>query len=261
MLTLDPITKWLDETALGAIYTSDYWNNLDEEKSKEWWIADGTPSAYKRLDTYLESSGLMDECRVASDFIAKIPGDNLAIADLAAGVGWTSALFSKLPNVGTVHAVEISQHRLELLFPQAVTMFEGAAPKLKRYLGSFYELGFADGSMDVVFLSSAFHHASNALRLLTEIDRILKPGGKLILIGENFISRTAIMRRMLKTFLVEQKFNSNFYELFPPDRESGDHYYRASDYYFFLQLIGYKIVKFSVQRKLSAVIIAEKLAG
>ncbi len=257
-IALSPIIQWLDKSMLKSIYSSQYWNDLAEEQKKEWWIAEGGGGAYKRLQVYLDDSGLVAEYRIAEQFISQLTNENLSIADLAAGIGWTSALMSKLPNVDSVHAVEISQHRLELLFPQAVTMFDGNAAKLHRYLGSFYDLGFGNDSMDIVFLSQAFHHAANPLRLLTEVDRILKPGGRLILIGENFIGAKNIIKRMVKVMLLEKKFCSNFYELFPPDNDSGDHYYRVSDYYLFLQLLGYKVVKFSVQKKQSAVIISVK---
>jgi ubiquinone/menaquinone biosynthesis C-methylase UbiE len=115
--------------------------------------------------------------------------------------------------------------------------------------------------MDVVFISSAFHHASSPLRLLTEIDRVLKPGGKLMLIGENFIGAMQIARRMIGMLVRKRRFCSNFYDLFPPNDVSGDHYYRVSDYYMFLQMLGYKVVKFSVQKRQLAAFIAEKAAS
>jgi len=259
--TLSPIVTWLDERSLSAIYSSQYWNDLAAEKSKEWWIADGTDTAFARLRNYLDASGMLDSYAVAERHIAQLPARGLVIADIASGIGWSSSLLSKLPNVAEVHAVELSQHRLELLFPQAVRMFNGTAEKLHRNLGSFYQMGFADHSMDVVFISAAFHHASNALKLLTEMDRILKPGGKLILVAENFVGSVAIARRMLKTLLKERRLCTNFYELFPPDDIAGDHYYRVSDYHMFLQMLGYRMLEVSVQRNTMAAFIAEKTAN
>ncbi len=253
-----PIERWLDERTLNSIYSAQYWNDLAAERTKEWWIADGDEAAYVRLGTYLEESGLMEDYRVAEPYISTMAESRLAIADLASGIGWTSSLLSKLPNVGRVHAVEISQHRLELLFPQAVEMFGGNWTKISRNLGSFYELKFDTKSLDVVFLSSAFHHAENPLRLLTEIDRVLKPGGRLILIGETHISRWSAARRVAKILLVQRRLTTNFFELFPPDNELGDHYYRRSDYYFFAQMLGYKVLKYSVQRRNTAVVVQEK---
>jgi ubiquinone/menaquinone biosynthesis C-methylase UbiE len=257
---LRPIVRWLDEEALSSIYTSQYWNDLSAEQSKEWWIAEGGEAAYERLRASLDEVGLAAEYRIAEAYIAKIPRTDLKIADLASGIGWASSQFSKLANIGSVHAVEISHHRLELLFPQAVRLFKGEAAKLNRNLGSFYNLQFPNVSMDIVFLSSAFHHASDPIKLLAEIDRVLKPGGALILIGEVFIGKKHILRRMLKKLLVERKYCTNFNELFPPDQVLGDHYYRAGDYHKFFQMVDYKVVKYSVQNNQTCMFIAEKPA-
>jgi SAM-dependent methyltransferase len=257
---VSPVDHWLDEQTLSSIYSSRYWNDLAAERTKEWWIADGGKAAYARLGTYLEESGLMEDYSLAETYISSMAESRLVIADLASGIGWTSSLLSKLPNVDRVHAVEISQHRLELLFPQAVQMFGGNWTKITRNLGSFYKLRFGDMSLDVVFLSSAFHHAENPLRLLTEIDRVLKPGGRLILIGETHISRWSVARRVAKNLLTQRRLTTNFFELFPPDNELGDHYYRHSDYFFFGQLLGYKVLKYSVQRRNTVVVVLEKSA-
>jgi SAM-dependent methyltransferase len=253
-----PVEHWLDEQALSTIYSSRYWNDLAAERTKEWWIADGGRAAYLRLLTYLEDSGLMEDYRLSEAYISNAANSQLEIADLASGIGWTSALLSKLPNVCRIHAVEISQHRLEMLFPQAVQMFGGDWSKISRHLGSFYELRFDSSSMDIVFLSSAFHHAENPLRLLSEIDRVLKSGGRIVLIGETHISRWSVARRVAKMLMTKRRLITNFFELFPPDDELGDHYYRDSDYYFFAQMLGYKVLKYSVQRRNTAVVVLEK---
>lgn len=56
-------------------------------------------------------------------------------------------------------------------------MFNGNPQKIGRYLGSFYSLKFPDNSIDVVLLAQAFHHAHHPLRLLKEMDRVLRVGG------------------------------------------------------------------------------------
>jgi ubiquinone/menaquinone biosynthesis C-methylase UbiE len=253
-----PIEHWLDDAALRSIYSSQYWNDLAAERGKEWWIADGSETAYARLRTHLEESGLMEDYRIGEAYVAGMTSSGLSVADLASGIGWTSSLLSRLPNVGRVHAVEISQHRLELLFPQAVRMFAGDWTKISRNLGSFYQLKLANASLDIVFLSSAFHHAENPLRLLTEVDRVLRPGGRLILIGETHISRWAVARRIAKMLVTRGQLMTNFFKLFPPDDALGDHYYRESDYYLFAQMLGYRVLKYSVQRRSTAVVVLEK---
>ncbi len=99
-----PIDVWLTEEQQASLYSSEYWNDIEEEKKKEWWIADGD---YSRCFNYLDKSGLLMDYREAEMLIAAISGSALKIADLAAGIGWTSALLSRLPNVAEVHAVEV----------------------------------------------------------------------------------------------------------------------------------------------------------
>ena len=114
------IEKWLTDEELKSIYTSLYWNDIEEEKKKEWWIEDGD---YEKCLNYLKTSKLLYEYKEAEKFVKDFKGKSLKIADLAAGIGWTSALLSKLPNIGEIHAVEISKHRLGSLFENSVRMF------------------------------------------------------------------------------------------------------------------------------------------
>jgi SAM-dependent methyltransferase len=253
---LAPIEQWVSNEALAGIYSSVYWNDIEEEKKKEWWIADGD---YKRCMDYLTRAGLLDEWAVVENYVSALPGTaKLKIADLAAGIGWASALFSKLGRIVEVHAIEISRHRLAELFPYAVDMFSGYPEKIKRYIGSFYELDLENESMDIVFMSQAFHHADQPLKLLTEIDRITRGGGVVILSGENYISKYSQVKRIIKTLIKQGRFCTNFYENFPPDDISGDHYYRLTDYYLFFRLLGYK-VSHKIVGKTSVVLMAVKL--
>jgi SAM-dependent methyltransferase len=253
---LAPVEQWLSNQALEDIYSSAYWNDIKEEKKKEWWIADGN---YPRCMDYLKRAGLLDEWAVVESYLNELPNVNkLKVADLAAGIGWASALFSRMDRVEEVHATEISKHRLSELFPRAVDMLSGSPEKISRYIGSFYELGFKDQSMDVVFLSQAFHHADQPLKLLGEIDRVTRKGGVVILSGENYIDAAALIKRVIVSFLRQGKLKRNFYELFPPDDISGDHYYRLDDYYLFFRLLGYQLRHKIIGRR-SVVLMAKKL--
>lgn len=49
-------------------------------------------------------------------------------------------------------------------------------------LGDVVELPFADGSFDIVFSRLAFHHFPDIEKPFLEMKRVLKPGGKLIII-------------------------------------------------------------------------------
>lgn len=231
------VQRWLSDEELRTIYTAAYWNDIEEEKKKPWWIEDG---GYEVCRQYLERSKLMREYQQAEAFVLETSGGDLRIADLAAGIGWTSALLSKIAKVAEVHAVEISAHRLERLFPHSVAMFDGRPEKISRYLGSFYDIKLPDRSMDIVFLSQAFHHADRPLHLMMECDRVLKPAGRIVMVGEHGIGLVRLIKRFVKVLLRDGKVETQFHDLFPHDPVLGDHYYRKSDYYFLFSAMGYK---------------------
>ena len=181
----------------------------------------------------------------------------IKIADLAAGIGWTSACLSKLEKVDEVIAVDISKHRMSELFEHSVKMMGGSAYKISRYVGSFYDLKIEAESVDLIYLSQAFHHADNPLLLLQECNRALIKGGRIILIGEHFISIYKIFRRFISGIIKERKVTTNFYELFKPNPILGDHYYRDSDYYFMFLAFGYKLKRVSIDKD-TVIYIADK---
>src|SRR5687767_5481734 len=173
MNALSAVQTWLRDDELRGVYSSAYWNDEREEQKKEFWIEGGD---YDKCRRYLESTKMLAEYFQAERFVRELDRPALEIADLAAGIGWSSALLSKIDRVATVHSVEISRHRLERLFPHCAAMFAADTRKIRRYLGSFYDVRMPPASLDVVFMSHAFHHADKPLQLLAECDRILKPG-------------------------------------------------------------------------------------
>jgi SAM-dependent methyltransferase len=235
---LAEVQRWLSEDEISQIYTAAYWNDIEAEKKKEWWIEGGD---YERCRRYLRDSKLMLEYEQAEAFIREMPRRELRVGDLAAGTGWTSALLSRMDAVAEVHSVEISEHRIERLFPHSVTMFNGVGRKIRRYLGSFYDLKLPDAYLDVVFLSQAFHHADRPLQLMMECDRVLKAGGRIIMVGEHGIGVRRLIKRFAKTLLQQRRIVTDFRALFPPDPVLGDHYYRYSDYYFLFNAMAYDV--------------------
>jgi len=72
------------------------------------------------------------------------------------------------------------------------------------------KLGFADGSFDVVCLSNAMHHVADPSKTFSEMKRVLKPGGFLLIAeivsdGLNEAQENQKMFHHFKSF-VDQKF-------------------------------------------------------
>ena len=92
-------------------------------------------------------------------------------------------------------------------------------------------------------MSQAFHHAHKPDLLLREIYRVLKPGGFILLIGEEPVYAYDIIIKYTKNIIKYMfpnitykskpinKIIPKFKEMFAPDEVTGDHYYLIKDYY------------------------------
>lgn len=106
------------------------------------------------------------------------------VLDLGCGSGWLSALLSQEPNVKRIIAWDSSPHLLSDVLPRVFELIGGDAGKLTTVCGNFVPLLLDDHSIDVVVMSSAFHHAPDPRRLLEELRRALAPQGTIALLNE-----------------------------------------------------------------------------
>lgn len=67
----------------------------------------------------------------------------------------------------------------------AVSMLGYADTNLARTAGSLLELPFAGGSFDGVYATESLEHAVDIPRAVAELCRVLKPGGRLVIIDKN----------------------------------------------------------------------------
>jgi len=99
------------------------------------------------------------------------------VADLGAGEGTLSQLIAQ--RARKVIAIDNSEKMIE--FGQKLAK-ENNLPNLEYRLGDIESPPIDDGSVDLAILSQALHHAEQPLTALTEAHRILKPGGRLIVL-------------------------------------------------------------------------------
>jgi len=245
------IEYWLKRENTNKMFSSEYWNNIENEKSKEWWIEDSND---KKVFNYLTKSGLLEEFRMATQDL-NLHGK---VLDLAAGTCWTSAELTKYKDINIVDAVEFSHHRIDQLAPITIESLGGDMNKINRIYGSFYDIKRENEYYDFILLSQAYHHAELPLKLFHECDRVLKKGGKIIIIGEHIIGIKRLFRRFVKN-LLKLKINLNIMkEFYNHNDPLGDHYYMEHDYAFTFFAYGYdyKIIKTNLRD--STVFIGEK---
>lgn len=116
------------------------------------------------------------------------------ILDLGAGKGWAAKQLALLGC--SVVALDITPDemvglgRAKALMTKAETYFE-------RLIGDGENLPFLPNSFDVVFCCGAIHHSSNLPLLMANIQRILKPNGRLCAINEPCIDILSNERAVL----------------------------------------------------------------
>jgi SAM-dependent methyltransferase len=99
------------------------------------------------------------------------------VADLGAGEGTLSQLLAQ--RAENVIAVDISPKMVE--FGQTLAKQHGLS-NLEYRLGDIEEPPIDDRSVDLAILSQALHHAEHPQRAIDSAFRILKPGGRLIVL-------------------------------------------------------------------------------
>lgn len=101
----------------------------------------------------------------------------LEVADLGAGDGSFALLLAQ--SARRVIAVDSSEKMLEVGRDQAQ---RAGIANVEFRLGDMEELPVDSASVDVVFFSQSLHHAMHPARALDEAARILKPGGRIVVL-------------------------------------------------------------------------------
>jgi len=238
--------EWLSDT--DRLRYADYWNDEAEERRKPFWVLDGD---FQRMEAYLNEIGLpaqMEEAvRVARARFGR-GVDGIGV-DLGAGSLWAVPHMFRLGAVDHVYCVEYSRHRLLKLGPAVLDHYGVSPDRVTLALGDVHQLRLTDKSIDFVFLSAAFHHSDNPGVLLSEIRRVLRPSGIVIVIGEHiadpglhdrirhvtkfFVSRAlpaGIQQRLFGRSLNVVRLIPRAEDLLACDDRLGDHVYTLAGY-------------------------------
>ncbi len=101
----------------------------------------------------------------------------LVVADLGAGEGTLAQLLAR--RAKEVIAVDSSEKMIE--FGSELARKHGVR-NLHYRMGDLEGLPIADGTVDVSFLSQSLHHAQHPERAVAEAFRILRPGGRIVIL-------------------------------------------------------------------------------
>jgi ubiquinone/menaquinone biosynthesis C-methylase UbiE len=113
----------------------------------------------------------------------------MAVADIGAGTGLFTRLFAaRVGPRGRVYAIDIAREFVEGNVQQA------RAARLTNVVGivsTQANTRLEEGSVDVAFVSDAYHHFENPQAMLASIRRALRPGGTLVIVDYERIPGTS----------------------------------------------------------------------
>ena len=141
------------------------------------------------LPGYDPSTLSMVAARTAATRAAFLPQDALCAArvlDVGCGPGSiTAGLATQITASGRLVALDTASDHLGLA-RDALDMLGEDAPPWVIARGSVYALPLATGSVDLAFAHALFEHLAEPRVALTELHRVLRPGGTLALVSSDW---------------------------------------------------------------------------
>jgi SAM-dependent methyltransferase len=107
------------------------------------------------------------------------------ILDIGTGPCWSSRLLAQ--RGGNVVALDVNEANFYGLKTSDI-LFDAHNVYFDRILESMNNLPFRDESVDCVTFNASFHHTPDHYQTLSECRRVLKPGGQVAMVNEEFES-------------------------------------------------------------------------
>ena len=124
------------------------------------------------------------------DRVLRSLGAGLVVLDVGAGVGWLS---------NRLHSLGHQPHAIDLTVDDDDGL--GAArhygPPWPRYQAEMDSLPFAPGTADVVVFNASLHYSTDYVRTIGEALRVLRPGGKFVVMDSPVYHRDDSGRQMV----------------------------------------------------------------
>jgi ubiquinone/menaquinone biosynthesis C-methylase UbiE len=110
--------------------------------------------------------------------LENIRADDRRILDIGCGTGQFAAAVHKRCPQARVYGLDLSGQMLR----QGAKRCDGAGGAIQLVQGDSARLPFADDAFDVVTCAHSFHHYPSQSNVLAEMHRVLRPGGRLMIV-------------------------------------------------------------------------------
>ena len=165
----------------------------------DWAAASAWRDAGELWDHLRDGTNIVRAAELV-DWAALLP-ERAEVLDLGCGGGWLTARLSREPRVQRVLAWDGSPSLLSDVLPEMVELAGGDSGKVERVCGDFLPVVLDDDSLDLLVMSSAFHHADRPRALLAEIHRVLRPDATAVLLNETPWHPLAIVGFATRTYV------------------------------------------------------------
>lgn len=222
MLLEVPYYDWLGDRSATSLQ---FWDQVKEtQEAAAHWRVDGSAESRDRLLYHLEvrtnmKRAFLHGCDLAGRAIQG------TVVDLGAGIGWTSAHLSRLPDVSIVYVVDIGVARL-MRTPAVFDVLGGDKTKLRIVRGGFTAVKLPDKSVNCLVMNGAFHHCydEDAHRLLQEAHRVLADDGVIMISNEHYVGLVWYLKGVMRSLIREHRLQLRPSEIRKPLATSGEHW-------------------------------------
>ncbi len=129
---------------------------------------------YDRINPFIWNEAMRDD---ALEWFAIDETDR--VLDVGCGTGFATE--GLLQHTDTVHGLDQSRHQMEKAFAKF-----GARDRVRFYRGDAERLPFADDSFDKIWSSGSIEYWPNPVDALAEFRRVVKPGGRVLVVGPDY---------------------------------------------------------------------------
>ncbi len=128
------------------------------------------------FDGKFDADGYYGQVRIVQEYLQELHPQQ--VLELASGKGFNSKYLVD-HNSSDIQFIGIDLTPLHVKAAQEKTKY---VPNLHFELSDYHRLGFQDGQFDFAFVIESLCYATHMRQALSEIHRVLKPGGRLIVI-------------------------------------------------------------------------------
>lgn len=200
------------------------------EKLAIHWQVDNTKESFDRLFYYLNvktnTGPYFEEALAHLNLDDDRFREGLIVADIGAGICWSSAILAKHPKIKLVYAIDPSDNRLK--HGKFVVRHFAVENKVKIMNGTFLKPNIPE-KVDLILLCGSLHHCFEEYigGLFSNMKRLLKPTGEILITSEHYIDWIWTIKRLLGYFYHFRHRSTLGYSLSnfrAPDPFSGDHW-------------------------------------